>query len=355
MSRANTVADFASNSLNIPKYKNLIINGNFDIWQRALSQTSLGYKSADRWRTATTGLTQPAPTVTRQDFAFGQGEVPNNPRYYSRVVFAGVVEANGAVTYGTNFEDIWVSSGATMTLSFWARATTNITIAADLFQSFGTGGSPSNNVNIIKYCALTPSWQKFTHTATLPSLSGKTLGTNNNSHLGAQFWLTAGNGFGPLALPTQSGTVDFAQVQLEEGNIATDFEIRNIADELELCQRYFEKSYSPNDVLGTITSIGAFHVVREHSSAAFANSRPNTQRFKVYKRITPSMTVYSPATGAINNVRAVIGLAAPADVNYSIGPGLTVAADGFTNWNYGLLTTLGDYLVYHWAADAEIY
>ena len=60
--------------------KNLIINGGFDIWQRATdsgSNTSDGYLSADRWKHASSGATK---QVTRQAFTLGQTEVPGNPR-----------------------------------------------------------------------------------------------------------------------------------------------------------------------------------------------------------------------------------------------------------------------------------
>jgi hypothetical protein len=54
-----------------------------------------------------------------------------------------------------------------------------------MVQVFGTGGSPSANVGISgTKISVGTTFQKVTVTATLPSISGKTLGTNNNS-----FWL----------------------------------------------------------------------------------------------------------------------------------------------------------------------
>ena len=44
--------------------KNLIINGGFDIWQRATdsgSNTTDGYLSADRWKHASSGATKDLP------------------------------------------------------------------------------------------------------------------------------------------------------------------------------------------------------------------------------------------------------------------------------------------------------
>ena len=47
------------------------------------------------------------------------------------------------------------------------------------------------------------------------------------------------------SLGQQSGTFDIAQVQLEEGSVATPFEVRPIGTELALCQRYYYR-ISPN-------------------------------------------------------------------------------------------------------------
>lgn len=65
-------------------FRNKIINGDFDIWQRGVSQTSSGYGSADRWRNTHAGSTK---TTSRQAFTFGQTDVPGNPTYYMRMSY----------------------------------------------------------------------------------------------------------------------------------------------------------------------------------------------------------------------------------------------------------------------------
>jgi hypothetical protein len=75
-----------------------------------------------------------------------------------------------------------------------------------------------------------------------PSISGKTLGTDNNSSLGLNIWFDAGSDYNSRtdSLGQQSGTFDIAQVQVEPGAVATTFERRPIGMELSLCQRYFQ-------------------------------------------------------------------------------------------------------------------
>ena len=60
-------------------FKNRIINGNFDVWQRATSQTSSGYGSDDRWTNSNTGSTK---THSRQTFDLGQTDVPGNQHIF---------------------------------------------------------------------------------------------------------------------------------------------------------------------------------------------------------------------------------------------------------------------------------
>lgn len=255
--------------------KNKIINGDFDIWQRGTSFTGVNY-TADRWFCANAGTTH---TTTQQTFSLGQSEVPNNPTYYFRTVVSSVAGSSNYFTLQHRIESVKTLSGKTATLSFWAKANASKNMSIEFVQSFGTGGSPSavvNGIGVTKL-ALTTSWQKFTVTVNIPSISGKTLGTNSDDHLQVTFWLDAGTTFNSRTntLGQQSGTFDISQVQLEEGSVATSFEERHVSQEYMLCQRYYT-------VVESLI----------HTSYALANGLvANSFTLPVKMRINPSLFI----------------------------------------------------------------
>jgi len=231
-------------------FKNKIINGNFDIWQRGTSLPPLtgGRYLADRWTNESEGTTC---TAAQSAFALGQTSVPNEPTYYISTAVTSVVGASNNATLHQHIEGVRSCAGKTVTLSFYAKSNASRNIAVELYQNFGTGGTPSTSVSIpVGLKALTTSWQKFTVTTNIPSISGKTLGTSGDDSLVVYFWFDAGSN--PVvnarasSLGQQSGTFDIAQVQLEEGSFATPFELRPIGTELALCQRYYYKALDPN-------------------------------------------------------------------------------------------------------------
>lgn len=235
--------------------KNYLINSNFHVWQRSASQTVSGYGSDDRWKNINSGSTK---THSLQSFSPGQTDVPGNPKFYSRTVVTSVAGSGNFVAKAQSVEDVFSLSGKTATLSFLAKANTNRNIAIEFVQSFGTGGSPSPDVDGIgsRLIALTPTWDKYVLSVSIPSISGKIIGTNNNDALNVIFWFDAGSSFHSrsAALGQQSGTFDIAQVQLEEGDTDSDFERRTVGDELQLCYRYFQKTNST--LLGHCDSAG---------------------------------------------------------------------------------------------------
>jgi len=206
--------------------RNRIINGNFDFWQRGTSSTfsASGPYLADRW--AVGGGT--STTVSRQSFTPGQTDVPGEPTYFLRWDIT-----NNSQNYEANqkIEDVRTFAGQQATLSFYARRTSGtVSFGARIVQDFGTGGSPSSLVvTSLGTPSLTTSWQKFTYTVSVPSISGKTLGTDGNSSLWTS--LQIGN--------TGTGVIELAQVQFEPGSVATPFERRSYGQELALCQRYY--------------------------------------------------------------------------------------------------------------------
>jgi len=210
--------------------KNKIINGNFDFWQRgttaSYSVQSSQYLS-DRWHMRTTATAN--VTTSRQSFTVGQTDVPNNPKYFYRWDITSHTTGTGILEQ--RIEDVSTFAGNTFTLSFWAKCNSSQTMSTAYQQIFGTGGSATVTRTGLS-CSLTTSWQKFTHTFTLPSISGKTI-AGGNDYLNIRF-----------NMPNAVCTVDIAQVQIEAGSAATEFEHRPYGTELSLCQRYYFRTAS---------------------------------------------------------------------------------------------------------------
>lgn len=265
-------------------HRNKIINGDFNIWQRAVSQTSSGYGSDDRWANPHAGSTK---THSRQAFAPGQTDVPGNPQYFSRTVVTSSAGAGNYVAKYQRIEGVGTFAGKTATLVFYAKADAARNIALELRQDFGTGGSPSASVDGIgvQHVELTTSWQKFSIPIAVPSIAGKTLGSDLNDALGVNFWFDAGSTYDArtMSLGQQSGTFDIARVGMVEGDATAEedpFSPRHVAQELALCQRYFER------VAGT-----AFTIVTNFAPIYY---------YKVLKRDTPTLlnVVVNSGSGA---------------------------------------------------------
>lgn len=156
---------------------NIIIDGQFNHWSEGTSFTSDGY-SADMWGFSKGGGTA---TITQQTFTLGQSDVPGNPKYYLQ--HDQTVNGTGVKIYQRQ-KGCARFSDSSVTISFYAKVssgTLNVTPA--FIQNFGSGGSPSSSVETLAGSAvtLTTTWTEFTRTIDIPSVSGKTLGTNADS------------------------------------------------------------------------------------------------------------------------------------------------------------------------------
>lgn len=221
-------------------FRNAIINGNFDVWQRGTSFTGLQY-GADRWVNERNGTTC---TMSRQPFTAGQADVPDNPTYFCRMVVGSITGTGNFSAMYQNIEGVRTFAGSTATVSFWIKADATKQVAFDALQYFGTGGSPSATIDGIGASKFTigTAWQKIVHTITLPSVLGKNIGTASDDFLRIRIWFDAGSNQNAQtnALGHQSGTFEIAQVQVEAGPVATPFERRPAGTELTLCERYYE-------------------------------------------------------------------------------------------------------------------
>ncbi len=226
--------------------RNILDNGNFDIWQRGATVTvtaalpAIRGVGSDRWvvRTATGGDNV---QITRQTFTLGQTDVPGSPKYYQRV--QRMASTGGGVPWFLcqAIEDVTATAGKQYTLTLYVKGGAATDLTVDIDQNFGSGGSPSGTVTqSLADITVTTSWQKVQYVFTPASVSGKTLGTDGKDHLFIR--IAQKSGTTNLTQP-----VDFAHVSLVQGDlrgIADPFVPKSKAEELAACGRYYQASGS---------------------------------------------------------------------------------------------------------------
>jgi hypothetical protein len=259
---------FAATGYNT-QFRNRIINGDMRIDQRnAGASVSVSPNTTtfitDRFnvRYATgSGLTSQQSTAAPTGFV------------NSLLVTVGTADsvaapANNRLLYAVEGRDIsdlaWGTAQAqTITLSFWVRCSLTGTFSGALRNSDGTRSYPfTYNVSAAD------TWEK--KTITIPGETTGTWLTNNGVGLflfislgfGSDFQGTSGawaaadfraaSGETPI-ISTSGATFNITGVQLEAGSVATPFERRPFGQELELCQRYYQKITATNQ----FTTLGA--------------------------------------------------------------------------------------------------
>jgi hypothetical protein len=243
----------------ITSYKNKIINGGFDIWQRGTSFTGFGTAAytADRWLVASNSATY---TVTRQTSSTSE---PIGSKYFARATatVAGTFDMNLCQPFeSTVFDSL---KGKNVTLSFYAKASTALTVNTFLNRNTSEGKVYYYEGTIINNTAfsLSTSWNRYSVTFAMPDKSV----TNQGLQLSFQTAMTLNQYY------------DIWGIQLEEGSVATSFEQRFIGDELRMCQRYF---YIQN-------SFGYFDGNSGNSTVA-----RGSMKYAVTMRANPVITVF---------------------------------------------------------------
>ena len=223
--------------------KNRIINGDFGVWQRGTSFSNpSNVYTADRWVAGTDATC----TVSRQTFTPATAPVSG----YEGTYYYRAAKSAGGTYFQVNqkIEDVRAFAGQAITVSFWAKADSAITLAVQGYQNFGSGGSTQVTA-LNTSVTLTTSWVRYSATVTLPSISGKTIGTS--SYLMLPYLLYSGS---------SAVTIDIWGVQVEAGSTATAFQTATgtIQGELAACQRYYYRLDRPgNNGYGFIGSGGA--------------------------------------------------------------------------------------------------
>jgi hypothetical protein len=242
-------------------------------------------------------------------------------------VFTGNAGATAQSYIAQPIEGVRRLAGKTVTISFWANSSAAQKIGVNIAQGFGTGGSPSAGLWVLAtgLAVTTLAGQAFSRFTVgpiaIPSIAGKTLGTNGNDATTLAFFYSAGANAAATAgnIGVQSGTVNLWGIQLELGPTATPLEKLDPQQDLAKCQRFYQISN------GTITVGGA---------SVNTASIVNPVYFPVAMRAAPTVAYglsggngySSPTTGGITTM-GFAGMATATAASYVANQNWTASAD----------------------------
>lgn len=306
----NTDGTCTANITNNLSNRNLIINGAMQVAQRGTSSTSDSYATVDRFK-KDSGGTDEAITQAQVDVA--SGTTPYTLGFRKALKFTNGNQTSGAgatdyvqIGYSPEAQDIansgwnYLSSSSNITFSFWAKASVAQTYQVRISSKDGTSQG-----FVFEYALSADTWTKITKT--IPGNSNLQFDNDNGNGMEITFlmfigttytsasptldawttysYLTSRKDMASTWWTTNDATFELTGVQLEVGSVATDFEHRSFAQELQLCKRYYEVFNPSLYVLGRY-------------NAGTTGTAYNWHTFEVEKRAAPTSSASGTFTGS---------------------------------------------------------
>lgn len=316
--------------------KNYLINGGMDFHQRlgignAANLTGSNAYYADRWLSSYAGSWTGTPQIASTYTGF----TPNTKSLYSLNTYGQAVNSSSSLTVGQRIESIFGRELAneTCSMSWWVKCSIGFVSSAIVnFYYLATPDSPGSAT------LFHTETVNFTADATWREIKVENIAFPNGCEGGVTVEVI------------YSGATDFSstlgmlttQYCLNIGPKAIDFTRagRTWADELALCQRYFEKSWDLGTGVGAATYTGA------NVFTSFNNQFSPQITFKVRKRAVGSYQVYNGGSGTAGSIIAYGGGSYACSVS-TTGEASMMIASGVAIPNTNIYYA-------HWSADGEL-
>ena len=353
--------------------RNLIINGDMQVAQRGTSSASSGYYTVDRWSNISNGgaFTQSQETLTSgspydegfRNFLRMTNTTASTAASAYRIMSHNI-EAQNVAQSGWNY----TSTSSYITFLFWVRSSVSQNFYSQISSSDGTIQMYPFETGVLA----ANTWTKITKT--IPGNANITIDNDNGAGLSISLapfygtdrtdnsmvvdsWQTfASNNRSPDYDTTWAGTTnatfDITGVQLEVGTVATPFEHRSYADELRLCQRYFETSFNGGVSVNNTSNAGIFAWGGSNTGDTTSFIGSAFVFLAVPKRSSPTVTIYDLAnprnTGKCSRHRLGVAQTPNQDVVVAATPGI----NGFDVYSGG--SSAGTGILLHFTASSEL-
>jgi len=324
-----------------------VMNGCFDIWQRATTFTPGSDDSpiVDRWIALIEGSS--SWTFSRST------DVPTGgiAKYALKAECQSANNQCGIVQI-IEGKDTAKLAGKTVSLSFYAKtenteianlratvlawSSTEDSVTSDVVGTWASDGTdPTFATNWTKEIAgsnkaLTNSYQRFT-------IENISLDTSSTTNLAVFVWVDDGT--------IASGDAFYITgVQVNEGTTALPLTHKTFSQELRDCQRFYQKSfeYAVTPAQATADYLGAEFALQINTNAAGSVRA----KFNGRMRTTPTITTYSPGNADTHWYDIDNGQTRTAVVDNVSESGFTIRSTAFSG------TNTRNYI--HWSAEAEL-
>ena len=274
--------------------RNLVHNPLFNVAQRGRGPWSANGYTLDRWL-----LNYNLDGVNQICAAAGDADrsaIGDEAAIWAiQTGFTGNAGASAYSYIEHRIEGVRRLAGKTVTVSFWADSAPTLKLGVNMFQVFGSGGSPSSAVTVQatgQAVTVNATWQRFIATFTIPSAAGKTFGTNGDDYTILRFYFSSGATGNAAAgnIGVQTGTVNLWGVQLEVGSVATPLEKPDPRYDLANCRRFYQRGFI------SIVNYAAA------AGAVTAYFQPFPAVFRIVPTITPTYTVQTNGAGQIGTI-----------------------------------------------------
>lgn len=307
---------------NVGGRRNIIINGSMRIAQRATTLTGItsgGYKTCDRWYVqegADATITSNQSTTVPRNEGFQNSlhlDVTTADASLSGTQYASYVQ----FIEGKNLQHLkWGTSNAeSLTLSFWVYTNKTGTYSCVLARADATNNYQSQTYTV----SAANTWEKKVITFIGDTSTVNT--DDNTTGLTVEFGLASGTSYTSGGATGQAWSNDVTKyfgglnvnildhvdnnfyltgVQLEVGNSASDFEHLFFAEELQLCKRYYQKSFdygtAPENG-GSATSYSGNGAMLGYSGTNNSGTLTDNWLFNPEMRAIPTVTRYGNSSG----------------------------------------------------------